>query len=263
MDVAATFSSSGAMLFNFTFLPWQQLQLKDRYCWFWLTAGQYWIQAGEHALFEYSPSARPFPRYCDYPVVRLYEDVLEILPYVLEPIPAALMPCIQSASGNKWHGAIQSLLENTPDSMDIEQYRKLSSDCLYWWDHRSLNTGYLSPSTAIRLWSDQSTVHIEWDNREKLLNGVPAWTAILGSHHLSREELIREVRSFHDRLMEQMQERIAEVLTGAPPEVSAYLWQQHQERNLSLDPFLALPETRTDWEQVVAATGKLERGEFY
>jgi hypothetical protein len=258
------------MLFNFILLPFQEIELggagDERFLnWFRLTEGQYWIQAGQHALLEYSPSARPFPKYCDYPVVRLYEDVMEILPYVLEPIPAALAPCIQSASGNKWCASRVSLLENSPDSMDVEDYCKLSSDCLNWWYDRRLDTNYLSPSAAIRLWSDDSTVHIEWDNREELFNGVPAWTAILGAYHLPRAEFIREVRSFHDRLMEQMGERVAAVLTGARPDVTidlCELREEHQQRKEPIDRLLAGPATKTDWEQVSEAIGKVERGEF-
>jgi hypothetical protein len=252
------------MLFNFTLLPLQEIQPGNRgderfLSWFRLTEGQYWIQAGQHALLEYSTYARPFPKYCDYPVVRLYEDVMAILPYVLEPIPAAIAPHIQSASGNKWCAARVSLLENTPDAMNVEQYCKLSSDCLNWWYNRRLDTGYLAPPARIRMWSDETTVHIEWDNREELLNGVPAWTAILGAYHLPRADFIREVRSFHDRLMEQMGERVAQVLTGARPDATIDLRQQHQQRNAPIDRLFAGPATKTDWEQVTAAIGKVER----
>lgn len=256
------------MLFNFILLPLQEIEPgrpgdKRFPSWFRLTEGQYWIQAGQHALFEYSPSARPFPKYCDYPVVRLYEDVMQILPYVLEPIPAALAPHIQGANGNAWCAARASLLAAMPDSLGVEPYCKLSSDCLNWWYDRRLDTGYLLPSACIRTWSDESTVHIEWDNREKLLNAVPAWTAVLGSYHLLRAEFIREVRSFHDRLMEQMGERVAQVLTGAPPDVTLDLWQQHQQRSLPIDRLLAGPATKTDWDQVTEAIRKVEQGEFF
>ena len=125
-----------------------------------------------------------------------------------------------------------------------------------------LARAHLLPSARIRMWSDESTVHIEWDNREELMNGVPAWTAILGSYQLLRAEFIREVRSFHHRLMEQMGERVAQVLTGAPADVTIDLWQQHQQYNVPIDRLLAGPATKTDWEQVTAAISKVERGEF-
>jgi len=255
------------MLFDFILLPLHDLELggtgdKRFLSWFRLTEGQYWIQAGQHALLEYSPSARSFPKYCDYPVARLYEDVMEIFPYVIEPLPAAFAPHIQCANGSEWYATRQSLLEHTPDSMDVDRYCKLSSDCLNWWDYRRLDTGYLSPSAGIRMWSDESAAHIEWDNREKLFAGVPAWTATLGSYHLPRAEFIREVRSFHDRLMEQMGERVPQVLKGAPPEVAIDLCQQHQQRRAPIDRLLAGPATRTDWEQVSKAIGRVESGEF-
>jgi hypothetical protein len=57
----SAFLASHAMLFNFTLLPLQELELwgssdEQFLNWFRLTEGQYWIQAGQHALFEYSAS---------------------------------------------------------------------------------------------------------------------------------------------------------------------------------------------------------------
>jgi len=118
------------------------------------------------------------------------------------------------------------------------------------------------PSAGIRMWSDESAVHIEWDNREKLLGGGPAWTATLGSYHLPRAGFIGEVRSFQDRLMEQMGERVAQVLTAAQPEVAIDLCQHHQQRRAPIDRLLAGPAIRTDWEQVSKAIGRVESGEF-
>jgi hypothetical protein len=74
--------------------------------WFGLTEGWYWLQVNERdELFRYSPEllahwqADSFGRepfflpYADYYVVRFWEDVLELLPCILKPLPPDLPTC--------------------------------------------------------------------------------------------------------------------------------------------------------------------------
>lgn len=72
--------------------------------WFGLTDGWYWIELNGHELLRYSDQTvrrwqadgyQDVP-YVDYYVVRLWEDLLELLPAVLEPVPADLVPFIES-----------------------------------------------------------------------------------------------------------------------------------------------------------------------
>lgn len=265
-------TASPVRLFNFLLAPltdvkWGRGQ-PGRVSWFGLTEGQYWIQAGPHALFEYRRNEHPSaaaPRYCDYPVARLYEDILEMVPHVLEPVPAALVPYIQFASSSEWDATRQPLLENAPEGMEVSRYCDLAAACGSWIGNRSLESGYLRPSTRIRMWSDASTVHIEWDNRDKLINGVPAWSASLGTCPWPRLEFIREVRSLHDRLLQEMGERIAQVAAGALPDVGpdcCHLTEEHLNRSVPIDHLFAGPTVPTDWEQVGDAIGRVERGQF-
>jgi hypothetical protein len=73
--------------------------------WFGLTDGWYWIELDGHELLRYSDTtlrrwrgegydaARP---YVDYQVVRLWEDVIQLAPAVLEPVPADLARFVAS-----------------------------------------------------------------------------------------------------------------------------------------------------------------------
>ena len=92
------------MLFNFALFPLgetiiDRLEPDGKHsslCWYNLTDGWYWIEADTAQLFRYTPewmalwSAQdPCPvhwPYVDYQVVRLWEDLLEILPKVMEPL---------------------------------------------------------------------------------------------------------------------------------------------------------------------------------
>ncbi|WSK39909.1 DUF5984 family protein [Micromonospora maris] len=67
--------------------------------WFGLTDGWYWIDLNGHELLRYSDHTMRHLHadgyegmpYVDYYVVRLWEDLLQALPAVLEPVPADLV----------------------------------------------------------------------------------------------------------------------------------------------------------------------------
>ena len=62
--------------------------------WFGLTDGWYWIDIGHHELLRLHESVDrlddPKLPYVDYYVVRLWEDLLDVLPVVLDPVPLDL-----------------------------------------------------------------------------------------------------------------------------------------------------------------------------
>ena len=74
--------------------------------WFGLSWGLYWLDLGTVRLLEYSPEARllgsrppaRMPRFVDYQVARFHEDLIEILPDVLEPLPADVVAALEDGS---------------------------------------------------------------------------------------------------------------------------------------------------------------------
>lgn len=260
------------MLFNFKLVPLEKIEPwgdpgNQRLHWFGLTDGEYWIQAGDNALLEYSAYVQNkswATRYCDYQVVRLYEDLMEMVPYVLEPVPDSLVPYLSGESGKLWEDTFRTWCANVVDSSDNDRYWEISDVCVTWIGNRILDTGYLSPSANIRMWSDTSMVHIEWDNAEKLFEGLSAWSAVRGSYQMPREVFKEEVRSFHARLMEQMSERVQKVLAGAlPPEVQVDLpglEREHLQRRHTIETALAEPAIATDWQLIREGIAEVERG---
>lgn len=247
------------MLFNFAMVPLEEVQPWGKpgrlsLSWFGLTDSQYWVQAGTSVLLEYSGVARRLgsSRYCDYQVVRLYEDVMALLPYVLEPVPADLIQyisgdrsCVQERA-TAWHAA--------NSERDDDLYWEIIDGSSTWIGNRSLHFSYLSPSANILMWSDESLVHIEWDNRAKLVDGVCAWSAECGSHSLPRSEFKEEVRSFHKRLMDEMSVRVSRVVAGGLPadvhvDVPGLL-REHEQRKLLPASAFELPSPHTDWQAV-------------
>lgn len=225
------------MLFNFMLTPLADIEPwgppgQRRLHWFGLTHGQYWIEAGGARLLEYSDTVQRrhgISRYCDYQVARLYEDVMALAPHVLDAVPADLVPVLADTG---W--------QRSPVS-----------------DMRWLDTAYLSPGADIVLWSDTSTVHIEWNNRDKRIEEAAAWSALQGCHRMTRADFVAECRSFHARLMAAMSERVDRVAAGALlPEIQVDLQalaREHEKRQcLAESTFGPLPSP-TDWQAVRTA----------
>ncbi|WP_154380893.1 DUF5984 family protein [Pseudoduganella rivuli] len=121
------------MLINFELTPLQNVAPWGEpdnlgLSWFGLTDGQYWISAGEASLFEYSEHARSAGarRYCDYQIARLLEDILDMLPSVMEPVPPALVQYLSGDSGKKWRNKLSSWSIEQFDVIDEDEYWRLT-----------------------------------------------------------------------------------------------------------------------------------------
>ena len=248
------------MLINFTLVPIENIRPwgsagNYRLHWFGLTDGEYWIQAGEAALFEYGDNAQiaGANRYCDYQVVRLYEDLMEMLPYILEPVPEPLVQYMWGETAKAWQRTYSAWGDKNFDILDRSRFDEIFDAAVLWAGKRWLDSGYLSPSANIAIWSDEKHVHIGWDNRDRLFDGKPAWSAILGTYQMPRNEFVEEMKSFHLRLMEQMAARIVQVQQGAlAPDIEIDLPRlvtEHEQRIRMLDTSLSL-HPQTDWKEV-------------
>ncbi len=251
------------MLFNFTLVPVEKILPwgspgSSRLHWFGLTDGEYWIQAGQTTLLEYSNHARAAgaSRYCDYQVIRLYEDLMEMLPYILEGIPKQLVQYLWGETAKAWQKTYSDWGDKNYDVLERSRFNTIFDAAIVWAGKRWLDSAYLSPSANIAIWSDEKHVYIEWDNRDRQFDGKPAWSALIGSHQIPRNEFINEVKSFHLRLMEQMATRIDQVRQGAlAPEIEIdlpRLMQEQEQRMRTFDTALNLCP-QTDWKAVERA----------
>ncbi len=255
------------MLINFTLVPVEKVHPwgspgNFSLSWFGLTDGQFWIRAGESTLFEYTDHAQVAgtTRYCDYQVVRLYEDLMEMLPHILEPLPASLFQYISGDTGIAWLESYRLWAEQNADHLKPDSYWEIIDASTTWIGKRSLDSAYLSPSANIVIWSDTENVYFEWDNRTKIFKGQPAWTALRGTYKLPRNEFMAEIQSFHFRLMEQMAHRVGQVLSGAlAAEINidlAGLEREQNERCGTLDRVLS-SLVQTDWQSVEMAINEI------
>jgi hypothetical protein len=255
-------------LFNFTLTPLEKVppwgKLGDLSLhWFGLTDGIYWLGVGDEKLFEYHPD-NPWGidslRFVDYQIARLYEDILEMVPAILEPVSKSLQADI---SGDGLINYLRAFDEWSEQERDDAEFWELRGESMILTLNRILDSGYLTAAPKIWLWSDGTNVHVEWDNRERLHKGKSVWSAQQGEFLLTRAAFIAEVRDFHNRLMQQMQERVDQVCAGAlPPEVRidlTALREEHERRSASIEAHFAPPAEPTDWEAVERAIAEIKR----
>jgi len=249
------------MLFNFALSPLADIspwgpQENPSLSWFGLTEGQYWIQTEPHTLLEYDDRVQALgvTRYCGYQVARLHEDLMDMLPYILEPVPVALTQYISVATNSDWQRNFAAWCDKYDRHLDLANYRKVLDNSIMWKANRKLDLAYLSPAADIWIWSDALNVHIEWDNTGKLVNGQPAWTASQGACHLPRARFMAEVHEFHWQLMTQMQNRVDSIRSGACFDRLHIdidqLANEQKQRELALELALGFkPHTPWQWVQ--------------
>jgi len=260
------------MLFNFSLVPLPDIRPwgepgDHHLSWFGMTDAQYWIEAGDNVLLQYSDEVRLKPgatKYCDYQVARLHEDLMAMVPFVLEPVPASLIPYVAGDRRVDWWERRARWLKKCFDQLGDDRCHEVADASIGWLGSRTLDSLHLRPSANIRIWSDETTVYLDWDNRDQLIEGVHAWSALHGRYRISRDQFVIEVRSFHERLMAQMTERVEQVVAGALPaqiRVDLHGLRREQAKRCSLvdSAFEALTPP-SDWRRVQDALRQIEQG---
>jgi len=254
------------MLINFTLAPINELAVwggpgQPSLSWFGLTQGEYWIELGESTLFEYSQGAWPDGlRHCQYPVARLHEDLMGMLPSILEPVPDTLVPYLFGDGAARCWDAWTAWCDRHAAELGAGHAIDLEDALLALTSGRQHIADYVTPPARFVAWSDDEEVCFAWDNRHALLHGRPAWTAQYGEYQMPRRAFIGEMQEFHSRLMEQMAERVEQVLAGAlPREINVDLDAMAQEQARRYDALHeALNiEAQTEWKSVQDAVNEI------
>jgi hypothetical protein len=269
------------MLFDFKLRPIAEVaawgQPPDQsLSWFGFTDGYYRLDLGGVYLLNYSPELVDLARlrnperypgpYVDYHVARLWEDVHGFLHEVLRPLPRDLQAFLERdyAEQKAWHDkAFAWVSASEPRGLDPSQRDRLYEAATFWRNERRLDSGYLEPAARVWLWSDEENVVIAWDNRGILQKGVPVWSADRGTHALRRGEFLAEVRSFHDRLIAEMADRVTEICAGWDrPEIRIdfeQLRQEQADRAARYDSALKGPPPTYSWSDVREAMALISK----
>jgi hypothetical protein len=130
--------------------------------WFALTDGVYCIDTPAGRLLEHNNEFDPDlgEPWLDYYVVRLFEDLCEIWPFVSEQIPIDVFTRYFA-----WHAREGHRIEESDD----EELYFTWYDAISWWDARKLDLSYLRAAPEFRLWRTGSEINLDWVGDEPWL----------------------------------------------------------------------------------------------
>ncbi|HTI13753.1 MAG TPA: DUF5984 family protein [Dictyobacter sp.] len=251
--------------------------------WFGLSDGQYWIQIGETELFRYSnmfleayyPQSSvavcTLQSYVDYYVVRLWEDILAIMPTILDPLPTSLVQRVEPIDKwLQWCEKVRNWLDD-PQELCSEETLDTRLDiynkALLWWENRQLYTGPINFEPGIFFWSDGQFVHCVWDSRDsKSKDKFLIWASVYGTEVVPMTTFIEAVTSFNGRFISAMAERVDTALVDwSRPEIQLDLGQladEHLQRSEHFAKCIAeIPvraKSATEWESILEAISVIE-----
>jgi hypothetical protein len=222
------------MLFHFQLdatediAPWGGDDQRPNLHWYGLTSGWFWIEVLDQELFRYSQAVlehwattysefQPALPYEDYQVARYWEDLLNMLPAILDPIPEELAR--QVATPDEWKRR-QERAWHWQEGQEGQAAWDTCYDAFGWWGRRTWDAFHLSKPPQLWIWRVENTIHLRWDNREITLDGLPVWEATTGEVTMPVSAFMEEVTSFHARLLTAMEMRVAAARKNWPrPEV--------------------------------------------
>ncbi len=262
------------MLFDFNLLPLEDVQPWGEppnlsLSWFGFTEGFYRLKLGSIYLLNYSDRIMNYWGYkfpdvyngllVDYYVVRLWEDILDRLPYVLEPIPTELHKFLTMdyATWSSWYDKAIDWRENQLESgSDKDEVWKIMYTATSWRNNRWLDAAYLQNAPNIWMWSTDETVSISWDNQNITVEGILVWSATRGTYSMTRSQFLDEVHVFDNELVSQMGQRVESICDSwERSEIFvdiAGLKREQKERSLWLESALQKTSS-TRWNQVLSA----------
>lgn len=212
--------------------------------WFGLTDGWYWIEVGGLQLLRYSRDTSDRPAategsaagpYADYYVARLWEDLLEVHPSAVEPVPDDLVAFL------RWRPEEWPTLDDADASAAEE----------WLWSH-DLDQGHLINAPWLRLWTGQDGEHLTFRWEHGRSPGPRFDAPDQGEVVIAAEAFLAAVAEFHEELMATMESRVAELeREGAPPGVELDLAQLRAEQRDRVQWLgLRVGTLSTDWTRV-------------
>jgi len=212
-------------LFNFTLRPLEDLQPwrgphGPSLSWFGLSDGWFWLTLGGQNILQIDGE---IPKgdlpYADYQVVRLWEDLIQILPQVLTEVPSDIADRLDDQT------AWSHVLERAKAQNDAQR----AAQGMGWWWQRQLDNAYLVAAPSVHLWRRNDIIHAQWSTPER----NQGWTRVEGHTSFALEDFLDEVRAFDQAFLTAMHERVAAVAQlGGIPGVSLDLVHlAHEQRD--------------------------------
>jgi hypothetical protein len=233
--------------------PWGSPE-RPSLSWFGLSDGWYWIDVADQQVFRAAESATGGePPYVDYPVVRLWEDVLDLLPVALEPVPPRIAAWLRTPDRFLAAAAAAEALASEGDDAGYEAF------CagLQFWHARRLDSGHLRAAPQLWLWREADTLHLVARSRPRESGESTLWHPVHAEHALPIDTFLAEVRAFDRSFLSAMGARVHELRArggrrGVDIDLELLLREQ-ADRSEWLDRALArVGHQPTDWSAALA-----------
>ncbi|HEY2861573.1 MAG TPA: DUF5984 family protein [Terracidiphilus sp.] len=225
-------------------VPWGEGEDRKLH-WFGLTSGRYWIMTPLGEVLRYTDEAcrawEDSSPYVDYQVSRLFEDLQQLLPFVLEPIPEDMAAI---ASDPNWYARSETWKDS-----ETGEDGELWFDALAWWHAREMDSAYLRHGLMFRMWRVKDEVHFQW----WYAGNEPVWCVPQGDVILSVDEFSKCAHQFLRGVLAAMELRIDRILIDGWTRNDckldvAQLAREQVDRTATLDR-LERGCAQTDWNK--------------
>jgi hypothetical protein len=242
--------------------PWGEPE-RPQLSWFALSLGSLRIPLGQDVLLEYTPEIRArwggIPPYPDHQLAELARDVLGSVASGRAPLPSLFGRLVRDPE--LLHRVSDATFRAEKDPLQGQ----LAHPASRWLGERSPWLGYLTACPRFSFFRVDADVHIVWDNRDRLVEGIPVWTATRGVFVMPEPAFVAECRSFADRLLGGMKTRLERIEAGQArvhcPVDMAALREQHRIWEAELEAYLAEGhQPDVDWSTAEAALRAIATG---
>lgn len=171
--------------------------------WFGLTDGWQCLEAPAGRLLEYArPAKQTGCRWMDYHVARLFEDLLQIWPWVADPVPEDVVSRFFG-----WYSPAE--VSRIAETADFDT-QELWWDARSWLYNRQLQFNHLTLAPKLYFWRTGTEFNLLWDAPGMDAAG-PRWAVQHARVTLPFEEAQQAVESFCQELLSAMAERVATI----------------------------------------------------
>jgi len=212
--------------------------------WFGLTDGAYCTETRAGRLLDYRNEHDDGlgVSWCTYAVARLWEDLTDLVPRALEPVPAEVLPrlCAWLETG---------AADEPPDD---ESLYDAWVGAQGWWSERQLDLGYLRHAPRLHVWRLGDMVQLRWRVREDAGEECP-FSVPQTDAEMTVAQFEQAITAFQRDFLAAMRARCQALVRdgwpGKPCDIDPEAVQEEQEAR-EAEAADRRPAPRTDWDAV-------------
>jgi len=215
--------------------------------WYGLTYGTYQMLADEKDVYELRGASEPVY----FAVARLWSDLVEIIPSVLDTIPEFLAARLTNV--DEWERWATKAFE-------LDGYDDAKKVATEWWYARQMEALHFDAPPIVSMWRTGENIRVSWRPNP---GAEDIWANPRADTVVRTEEFLDELLAFDRRLMASMSKRIDDIEHHwNRPDVHidlAELRRDHCTRCRALEAALHLPlQRRHSWAEIQEAVSTID-----